>query len=87
MTARSNTKVRKRGKQSKVYARADASILVRANFHPIEEMVRTAQTLEGMDPVIACDKIARYFYPTKKAVEVEGVLDGDVRIILGGTDD
>jgi hypothetical protein len=68
-------------------AKIIAKILVQYKFHPIEDMIKTAKKLEGMDRINAADKIARYFYPTRKAIEVEGVLDTDVRIILGGTGD
>ena len=47
--------------------------------------LRTMQEL--MDRIHAADKITRYFYPTRKAIEVESALDTDVRIILGGTTD
>jgi hypothetical protein len=86
MAIRSSAVKRSRGGQRKVYARADATLLVEHKFHPIEDMIKTAKKLEGMDRINAADKIARYFYPTRKAIEVEGVLDTDVRIILGGID-
>jgi hypothetical protein len=86
MAIRSSAVKRSRGGQRKVYARADATLLVEHKFHPIEDMIITAKGLEGMERINAADKIARYFYPTRKAIEVEGMLDTDVRIILGGID-
>ena len=87
MAIRSSAVKRSRGGQRKVYARADATLLVEHKFHPIEDMILTAKGLERMERIHAADKIARYFYPTRKAIEVESALDTDVRIILGGTTD
>ena len=90
MAIRSSAVKRSRGGQRKVYARADATLLVEHKFHPIEDMILTAKGLERMERmerIHAADKIARYFYPTRKAIEVEGALDTDVQIILGGTTD
>ena len=87
MAIRPSAVKRSRGGQRKVYARADATLLVEHKFHPIEDMILTAKGLEGMERIHAADKIARYFYPTRKAIEVESALDTDVQIILGGTTD
>jgi hypothetical protein len=75
------------GRTARMFERADHTLLVQHKFHPIEDMIITAKGLEGMQRIHAADKIARYFDPTRKAIEVEGVLDTDVRIILGGTGD
>jgi hypothetical protein len=79
-----------RWRRTRVYDRADSAILVKADFHPLIEMIKSAKLLSDAGDYKAsadvADKIARYFYPTKKAVEVEGTLDADVRIILGGTE-
>jgi hypothetical protein len=87
MAIRSSAVKRSRGGQRKVYARADATLLVQYKFHPIEDMIKTTLKLEGMERINAADKIARYFYPTRKAIEVEGAIDEDVVIRLGGTGD
>jgi hypothetical protein len=84
MAIRSSAVKRSRGGQRKVYARADATLLVQYKFHPIEDMIKTTLKLEGMERINAADKIARYFYPTRKAIEVESEIDTDVVIRLGG---
>jgi hypothetical protein len=72
------------GRKARMFERADATLLVEHKFHPIEDMIKTTLKLEGMDRINAADKIARYFYPTRKAIEVEGEIDTDVVIRLGG---
>lgn len=62
-------KSRKRGRTARVFEKASHMILKDLDLHPIEDMARTAMALEGVDRIVAMDKVAKYFYPPLKASE------------------
>jgi len=56
MAIRSSAVKRSRGGQRKVYARADATLLVEHKFHPIEDMMRKRPVRPVVTVVFSYDK-------------------------------
>ena len=79
-------RLRERRRKATLFDKADASLLVKHDFHPIEDMIITAKSLEGAERGALADKIAKYFYPTLRALEVKPDIDSNITIVLGGTD-
>ena len=77
-------KLRKRGRTARVFEHASHQILKDANCHPLEDMVKTAMSLEGWERVNAMDKVAKYFYPPLKSTELKVEATGKIKIVLGG---
>ncbi len=77
---------KKRGRPSAIFQRADHALLVEHDLHPIEEMIKEAKKAKGMDKVLICDRVAKYFYPPLKAHEHNVAMNGTIKITLGGNE-
>ncbi len=76
----------KRGRRARVFERASHEILKDHDCHPIEDMVKTAMSLDGFERIQAMDKVAKYFYPPLKAHEHVVETSGVIKIKLGGNE-